>query len=469
MKNNVGILLPISCLPGHHGIGDFGPSAYQFISWMARHKYRYWQVLPLNPVGPGFSPYMSTCSEAIEPRYISLDLLVKDGLLKKVPSYRRRASRVNYLGVDKFKIKYLWKAYQNFQKTKKFGYKKFKDNNPWVIPYATYLIFREENNLRHWNQWKEEHIHYFENHTSYPEEKKDIAEFYIFCQFIAYKQWFRLLDHAKEKGISVIADCPFYVGMDSIDCWLHKDQFLFDEKYNPIVVSGVPPDYFNEDGQLWGTPIYDFAKMRDNNYQFLVDRLGSLAKMCDYLRLDHFRAFDTYCVIPAEDVNARRGEWKIGPREEFFEALYKKYPDIKLIAEDLGDLVKSVHELRDRYNLPGMYVTQFTLFDLGAKSTDKQVVYPGTHDNQTLEGWHKSLSKEEKIFLKKRFPGEKDIVKAVFDYTWTARSLMTIFPLQYLLRLGDKSRINSPGVVSSLNWTWKLKDMSWTKKIKLGQ
>ncbi|MFA6661269.1 MAG: 4-alpha-glucanotransferase, partial [Bacilli bacterium] len=177
----------------------------------------------------------------------------------------------------------------------------------------------------------------------------------------------------------------------------------------------------------------------------------------------------TYCVIPAEDVNARRGEWKIGPREEFFEALYKKYPDIKLIAEDLGDLVKSVHELRDRYNLPGMYVTQFTLFDLGAKSTDKQVVYPGTHDNQTLEGWHKSLSKEEKIFLKKRFPGEKDIVKAVFDYTWTAPSLMTIFPLQYLLRLGDKSRINSPGVVSSLNWTWKLKDMSWTKKIKLGQ
>lgn len=469
MKNNVGVLLPVSSLPGRHGIGDFGPTAYKFVDWLAKHHYRYWQVLPLNPVGPGYSPYMSTCSEAIETRYISLDVLTKQGLIRHTASHRPHAQYIDYYDVDRWKDKYLWKAYQKFLKTKMRGYQKFKKDNPWLTSYATYIIFHNENNMRPWNEWTDEQIHYFENHSSYPEDKKELAEFYIFLQFIAHKQWMKLWNYAKKKGIIVIADCPFYVGIDSTDCWLHKEQFLMDEKYNPTMVSGVPPDCFSDDGQLWGTPIFDFEVMKKDNYQFLVDRLGSLAKTCDYLRLDHFRAFDTYCVIPAEDENARRGKWEIGPRYDFFDALYKKYPDIKLIAEDLGDLFQGVHDLRDHYKLPGMFIMEFCVFDIHAESKPSQLVYPGTHDNQTLEGWFKTLPPWNKTFLKNRFPGQKDLVKAVFEHTWNVPSLMTIFPLQDLLRFDDRARLNWPGTVGSPNWTWKLKDTSWINKIKLGQ
>jgi len=469
VKNNVGVLLPVSSLPGRHGIGDFGQVAYQFIDWLVKHHYRYWQVLPLNPVGPGYSPYMSTCSEAIETRYISLDLLTKQGLLGKVPSHHPHSKAVDYYDVEEWKNRYLWKAYQKFLKTSQRGYRSFKKNNPWLIPYATYIIFHNENNFRPWNEWIKEEIHYFENHTSYPQEKAELAEFYIFLQFIAYKQWFKLWRYAKKKGLVVIADCPFYVGIDSTDCWLHKEQFLMDEKYNPTMVSGVPPDGFSDDGQLWGTPIFDFAKMKEDHYQFLVDRLGSLAKTCDYLRLDHFRAWDTYCVIPAGDTNARRGVWEEGPRYDFFDALYRQYPDIKLIAEDLGDLFQGVHDLRDHYHLPGMFIMEFCIFDNNAHSKPTQLVYTGTHDNQTLEGWYQSLPTWNIEFLKNRFPDETDIVKAVFEYTWNVPSLMTIFPLQDLLRLDDSARLNWPGTVGSPNWCWKLSNMDWRKKTKLGQ
>jgi 4-alpha-glucanotransferase len=239
-----------------------------------------------------------------------------------------------------------------------------------------------------------------------------------------------------------------------------------DENHHPTLVSGCPPDAFSDDGQLWGTPIYDFEKMKQNGYSTLVQRIGYLASNCDILRLDHFRAFDTYCVIPAEDTNARRGEWKVGPREAFFDALYAKYPNINLIAEDLGDLFPSVLELRDKYNLPGMYIVEFTIFDLNQVSKPTQIVYPGTHDNQTLYGWLKTLPKENIEFLKRRFNNPKDMYKTIFEYIWNLPSLMTIFQLQDLLKLDDRGRINWPGTVGEPNWCFKFRDFSWQKKVK---
>ena len=208
--------------------------------------------------------------------------------------------------------------------------------------------------------------------------------------------------------------------------------------------------------------------MKADNYRFLVHRIGYLASTCDLLRLDHFRAWDTYCVIPGQDENARRGKWEIGPRYEFFDELYRRYPNIKLIAEDLGDLFPGVHELRDHYNLPGMHITEFTVFDPTNPSKETQIVYPGTHDNQTLKGWLKSLDEKNIAYLKEKFNNAKDLLTAMVDFTWNIPSKMTIFPLQDLLALDDKARMNYPGTVGSPNWEWKLQDMRWVKHIVYG-
>ena len=469
MKENVGVLMPIASLPANHGMGDFGKNSYDFIKWLKKHHYKYWQILPLNPLGPGSSPYMSTCSKAIDIRYISLDMLVKEGLLDKVPCFQKNSTFIKYEEVLAFKRKWLYKAYKNFLKQPQNGFKRFKTKNKWAMQYATYLIFKRENDGKIWNEWDKKDMLYFDKHSTAPKRYLDDINFEIFMQYIASKQWAKLWAFARRKGILIIADCPFYVGIDSVDCWLNKDQFLMDEKYNPTMVSGCPPDAFSDDGQLWGTPIYDFKKMKEDDYAFLVDRIGYLSKTCDILRLDHFRAWDTYCVIPAEDTNARRGQWWVGPRQEFFDALYKKYPNTQLIAEDLGDLFPSVLELRDYYHLPGMFIMQFCIFDYNMVSQKNQIVYPGTHDNQTLWGWFKSLTPEQIAFINRRLNYPRNLYRAIFEYTWNAESYMTIFALQDLLKLDDKARLNAPGTVGEPNWCWKLKDMSWMKKIRFGQ
>ena len=455
IKKNAGVLLPISALPGKHGIGDFSVHAYEFIDWLKEHHYRYWQMLPLNPVGPGNSPYMTLCSEAIDVRYICLDDLVDQGLLKKVPDFHPRAGMVDYQAVLSFKDKYLRKAF----KKSTYNLYKFKKENPWSVEYAKYLILKRLNDGNAWNKWWIKEV---------PEKELNEIDYHVWCQYIAYKQWKRIFKYANANHIELIADCPFYVGLDSVDCYLNKDEFLLDEYNNPTVVSGCPPDAFSDDGQLWGTPIYNFEKMKQNGYSFLINRIASLASHCHYLRLDHFRAFDTYCVIPAEDENARRGQWLIGPRNDFFDELYRRYPDIKIIAEDLGEMFDSVIELRGHYNLPGMRVYEFCIYDNLPESTEF-VAYPGTHDNETLYGWYKNLTEYNIGRLNELLGNPKNLYNAIFDYIWNVPSFITIFQLQDLLQLDNKARINSPGTIGDPNWCWKLKDMSWINKVKYGQ
>ena len=455
MKKNVGILLPVSSLPGKHGIGDFSVFAFEFIDWLKEHHYRYWQILPLNPVGPGNSPYMTLCSEAIDIRYISLQDLVDEGLLKRVPDFHPKATSVDYNKTLAFKDKYLRKAF----KKSTYNLYRFKKENPWAVEYAKYLILKRINDNRIWNEWWIKEV---------PENEKQEVDYHVWCQYIAQKQWNKIFKYASNNGIQLIADCPFYVGLDSVDCYLNKEEFKFDENNRPTVVSGCPPDAFSDDGQLWGTPIYNFEKMKENGYRFLINRIARLASQCHYLRLDHFRAFDTYCEIPAEDDNARRGQWLVGPRTDFFDRLFEQYPDIKIIAEDLGEMFDSVIELRDHYHLPGMRVYEFCIFD-DLPESDAFVVYPGTHDNQTLSGWYKSLPEWNINFLKKKFNNPRNLYNAIFDYIWNVGSFITIFQLQDLLKLDDRARINSPGTIGDPNWCWKLKDMSWKNKIKNGQ
>ena len=453
-KRNVGVLLPVFSLPGNHGIGDFSNYAYDFIDWLKEHKYHYWQILPLNPVGPANSPYITVCSEAFDIRYISLDDLVEKGLLDKAPKYQANASRVKYADVLAFKEKYLRRAYKN----SKISLKKFKKENPWCEEYAKYLVLKNINDNKPWNEWIIKHI---------PEFANDEINFHVWCQYIALNQWNNIKKYANKNGVKIIADCPFYVGLDSVDCYLNKDEFMMDEHYNPTVVSGCPPDAFSDDGQLWGTPIYNFDKMKENNYKFLINRIACLASRANLLRLDHFRAFDTYCVIPAGDENARRGEWRIGPRNDFFDNLFKQYPNIQIIAEDLGILFDSVHELRDYYKLPGMRVIQFVAFE-ELDNNENIIVYPGTHDNQTLYGWLKSLDKEHKAILRKEYKGSKDIYASLFNEVWNMPSKITIFPMQDLIKLDDRARINHPGTVGEHNWTFKFKNMDFLKTVRYG-
>lgn len=457
MKQNVGVLLPVSALPGKHGIGDFSRCAYAFVDWLKISNYHYWQILPLNPLGPGDSPYVSVCSEAIDIRYIDLDYLVKIKLLDSVPTYKPNSQSIDYNGVQRFKEKYLKKAFSRL-KNKPYGYQKFKNENPWVERYSRFLILQKLNKFKPWNEW-----------TIFEINNKQNIEFnfHIWCQFIAAKLWKKIFNFANKNNVQIIADCPFYVGFDSVDCYFNKEVFELDENNYPSLVSGCPPDAFSDTGQLWGTPVYNFEKMKNNNYDFLINRIYFLANKCNILRLDHFRAFDTYCVIPASDKNALRGQWLVGPREHFFDRLFSLYPNIKLIAEDLGILFESVHELRDAYHLPGMRVIQFNIFD-AEPSNQHFVLYPGTHDNQTLFGWLKSLDEQTINRLKEKLNFPNDLYSALFDFIWNANSFITIFLLQDLLKLDNRARINTPGTVGKPNWCFKLRDMSWQKKIKYG-
>lgn len=455
--NESGVLFPLASLPGKHGIGDFGECSYKFLQYLHKKGYKYWQVLPLNPIGPGNSPYMSICSFALEDRYISLEELFKEGLLpKRVLPHRLLMGRINYNDAKNFKDKHLRKAYKAFSYKNHRDYERFIKQNDWLIPYALYVVYRQVNNFLSWNKWHEK----YHNLHDIPKMYQSEVGFECFKQYVAYRQWSNVRKYAKKLGISIIADCPFYVGFDSVDCLLNKEQFLFDEKYNPTFVSGCPPDAFSEDGQLWGTPIYDFEKMKEDHFSFLIKRIEGYTKNCDILRLDHFRGFDTYCVIPAKDKNARNGMWQKGPGEAFFDELYKADPEIKLIAEDLGELFPSVLELKDHYNLPGMYVVQFMIFDEKLTSNPQQIVYSGTHDNQTLLGWIKSRNKEEMNYLVKRFGPKKYLYLAIMKYIQNLPAYIHIYPLQDLLKLGDRARINHPGTMNIFNWTYKLKDFS---------
>lgn len=464
MDKKIGVLLPVSSLPGRHGIGDFGEVSKKFIKWLNENGFSYWQILPLNPVGPAYSPYLTVSSKAIDIRYISLDYLTKEKLLKMTPSFKENSYKIDYKSIYKFKKAYLYEAYLNFIKVNQHVLDKFKKENEWVIEYAIYQILKEKNKGKPWGKWNKKDINFFSLNKLIPEQYIDRINFETFIQYIAKKQWLNILKFAHKNKINIIADVPFYVGYDSIDCWTNKEQFLIDENNNMIEVGGVPPDGFNEDGQLWGNPIYDFEKMKKDKYSFLIDRIAYLYKMCDYLRLDHFRAFDTYFTIKAGAINAKNGIWKIGPRTDFFNSLNKKCGHMNLIAEDLGVLCPSVYELKDEVKLPGMYIFQFGIFDKEKITDENTIVYTGTHDNETIKSWYKGLNVYEKTKLFEILDYPKNIYEGIFNYLISLPCKFVIFPLQDLLLLDNKARINFPGTISSKNWTWKMNSFNVLKK-----
>ena len=459
-----GVLMPIASLPSGDGIGCLGKEAYQFVDFLAEAGFRMWQVLPLNPLGYGNSPYQPFSSYAGDELYIDLEQLRADGYLTGEREPLPNTGRIDYDLARRHKLPYLKAAFAAFEEkqAETEAFARFCEQS-WVFPYATFITLKKHNDMRCWNEWPEEQRDWIlkRKFDIRPYERE--IRFQMFLQYLFYKQWSALKRYANGKGIFMLGDIPFYVGIDSLDVWQDRDSFLLDPKGNPTFIAGVPPDYFSATGQRWGNPIYNWETLKKTHFRFWIERLRYSARLYDIIRIDHFRAFDTYWKIPASCETAIEGEWIEAPGYEFFDTLLQQLPDIWIVAEDLGDLRPEVLKLRDAYNLPGMCVAEFTLPEPDA-AIKNQVVYTGTHDNQTVVGWYEELDEKtrEKVdqLLKKKWPGEKSAARRVLRWVLHSLSDYAVIPLADLLELDDTARLNTPGTVGSPNWEWRLTDLS---------
>lgn len=465
-----GVLLPVSSLPGKHGIGDFGLEAYQFVDMLKEMGSTIWQILPFNRLGYGSSPYQAYSSFAGDEIYISLELLQKLDLLPNIVlDFDSSNNRVDYEKVREFKEYYFRIAFSNFVEDEEYN---IFIEQEWVYLYAVFATFKKLNQNKIWNKWKEEHKNWIKNRQY--DEKIHIQEikYEMFLQYLFFKQWTDLKKYANERGIQILGDIPIYTGLDSLDVWCNQEVYLLDEEGNPTYVAGVAPDYFSEEGQRWGNPIYNWEYLENTHFDFWVKRLAYTEKMFDFIRIDHFRAFDTYWKIPSQCATAIEGEWVEAPGYALLDVVTTKLPNLKIIAEDLGDLRPEVIVLRDYYNLKGMKIVQFML-DFEKQSvlneSSNMIIYTGTHDNQTLQGWinqldEKMIRRMNQFFNDQNYKN-KNLYENLIEYTYHTLPDIAIIPMQDLLGLDDEARLNTPGLLSDLNWTWKLQNFESFNKI----
>lgn len=461
-----GVLCAVFSLPGKYGIGDFGKEVVHFIDILKDSKVKIWQVLPLNPVGFGNSPYQAYSSFAGDTIYIDLEALYKDGLLKSLPKpFRKDSTSIDYPAVREYKEKYLKEAFKNFKANEE--YNEFISQE-WVKLYAVFRAFQHENDGRTWNEWPEEQKNWIKDKKLDLSKYEEMINYEMFLQYEFYIQWNAIKVYANKNGVKIMGDIPFYVGLNSLDVWMNQDDFKLDSKGFPISVAGVPPDYFSADGQRWGNPIYDWEHMKSDNFKFWKERVTYTAKMFDLIRIDHFRAFDSYWVIPAESPTAKVGDWWYAPGYDLFNTLLPLLPDTEIVAEDLGMMRQEVYWLRDHYNFPGMNVLQFTLFDPNFGLREHMITYTGTHDNDTVLGWWQDLSKGQRKALKYKMDRENSHKVPVHEkfvrYCLEGTTDTAIVAVQDILGLGKSARVNTPGTVGSPDWEWKLNSLSDLRK-----
>ena len=455
-----GILLAVSSLPGKYGVGDFAEEAFEFVRILKRNHIDVWQILPLNPIGYGHSPYQPYSSFVFDEVYINLDDLKKRGLISHINRVPSKA-RTNYELARKIKEKAIYLAFEKFKKTHKNLeiLRKFIDENPYVREYAEFISLKELNDGKSWSEW-----------TVKKEDNMDgfvyLVEKHAFAQLILFEQWNKIRKFANKNGIEIVGDVPFYVGYDSSDVYFHRESFMLDDLWQPTRIAGVPPDYFSKTGQRWGNPIWNWAYLEKHEFKAMMDRLYFASKFYDIVRLDHFRAFDSYWSINPECETAVDGKWCYPNGYGFFDLLFKKYPDINLIVEDLGDLRPEVLILRDHYNLPGMRELEFTIFDdelLGHHlEVENMIYYTSTHDNETLLEWITKLTWRQKFDLTTRMDElgmkGKNLCEKLVHYALARKEKLVVVSASDLLCLNKTHRMNEPGVVNEVNWTFKLVD-----------
>jgi 4-alpha-glucanotransferase len=480
-----GILLHITSLPSSHGIGDLGPQAYEFADFLHSSGQKIWQILPLNPtqVEFGNSPYSSPSAFAGNTVLISPEMLVNEGFIsprdmKGVPKFSKK--RVDYPAVLKHKQELLSKSFSRYVQRgdKLSGFGEFCDENEyWLNDYALFESLKKRFSGMKWNQWpedirnrKSESLHACQKELATEIEKMK------FLQYLFHRQWSDLRQYCNGKNIRIFGDLPLYVSYQSADVWSHPELFKLDGKKNPAVVSGVPPDYFSRTGQLWNNPIYRWDIMKNRGYSWWIRRMERNLRLFDMVRLDHFRGFEGFWEVPSTHRTAEKGRWVAGPGEDFFYSLRDHFPALPFIAEDLGEITPGVLELRDKFGLSGMRVLQFAFGDDPSSEIHQPHNYPencvaftGTHDNNTLLGWlferpglsgrsRKEIAAERKRVLQyigRKREGRAGIHWELISTVMESAACIVIFPLQDILGLGNKARMNHPGIPHG-NWEWRL-------------
>lgn len=477
-----GVLLHPTSFPGPDGIGDLGPEAYRWIDFLRGSGCQMWQILPLGPTGYGDSPYQCFSAFAGNPFLVSPLLLLEDELLTLNDlSDRPRfpAEKVDFGPVIIWKNKILDRAFANFQRLPKASrlaaeFEAFRSGQQsWLEDYSLFMAIKESQNGEPWNHWPKK-LKFREDKAleSFSKNNRAQIEKHQFSQFLFFRQWYALRDYAHQNGIQIIGDIPFVIAQDSADVWANPRLFLLDAELNPTVVAGVPPDYFSEDGQLWGNPLYDWPVHKADGYQWWKDRFAAVLSLVDKVRLDHFRGFAAAWNVPFGNPNARLGEWVKGPGIELIDELKRAFPNLPIIAEDLGVITPDVEEMRDRFELPGMKILQFAF--TGDPEDDflphhypvNCFAYTGSHDNNTARGWYDHATAREQDFCRRylNVSGE-DIAWSMIRSCWQSVARYVVAPMQDLLSLGTEARMNLPGTQSG-NWSWRMLPNVLTNSLK---
>ncbi len=478
-RRSCGVLMHITSLPGRHGSGDLGRAAYDFVDFLSAAGQRWWQMLPVNPPGDGFSPYSCNSTFAGSPWLISLDQLVKEGLLRKselLPSTAFRDAKLIFQAVVPYRAERLRVAYERFKYKSgaNAALNRFiRKHSGWLDDFALFSALQEAHGGKPWNLWARDlRLHEPSALADARRVLADEVRFHQFQQYIFDKQWSALKAYANKKGVGLIGDIPIFIAYDSADVWARRDLFVLDREGAPRVVSGCPPDFFNADGQRWGHPHYDWRRHQQEGFAWWVKRFAETLRLFDGVRIDHFLGFYRTWQIPADQLTARVGKWVKTPGRELFTAVRKRLGQPPIIAEDLGAVTVGASRLRDEFGFPSMKVLQFG-FGGGCdhmphNQSAASVFYTGTHDNDTIRGYfdkvetagRRSRKARAEFALMQRYANTNgdgtnmhwDLIRTVM----ASRAHTAIFPVQDILGLGGEARMNVPGTVVD-NWEWRMK------------
>ena len=482
-KRAAGILLPISSLPSKYGIGCFSKSAYEFVDQLEAAGQSYWQILPLGPTSYGDSPYQSFSTFAGNPYFVCLEDLIKEGVLTEeecdAVNFGDHPSYVDYGKLYEGRFGLLRKAYERSNIYENPQFHEFCNANYWWLDdYALFMAVKKRFDGKAWSEWAKDIRLRWENALDYYRRELyfDI-EFYKYIQFKFQEQWKKLKTYANEKDIKIIGDIPIYVAFDSADTWANPQNYQFDEENLPVAVAGCPPDAFSATGQLWGNPLYKWDYHKSQNYDWWVQRVNHCFEMYDVVRIDHFRGFDEYYSIPYGDLTAENGHWEKGPGMDLFNTIKNRLGEKQIIAEDLGYMTDTVRELVKDSCYPNMKVLEFAFDsrDIGSASDylphnypNNCVVYTGTHDNETLASWYKTIRPEERQMVKDYLHNQKVTEKTVHTemIVLAMRSVADtcIIPIQDYFGYDNSARMNHPSTTGS-NWKWRLAEGEITEEM----
>ncbi|AOY74900.1 4-alpha-glucanotransferase [Clostridium formicaceticum] len=478
MNRSSGILMHITSLPSPYGIGSLGREAYEFIDFLEAAGQKFWQVLPITPIGYGDSPYQSLSTFAGNPLLIDLNLLREEGWLRTQDfegiDFGSNKEKVDYDKIFQNKLPLLRKVFFRGKEKYKDKIADFRQKHQgWLEDYGLYMALKFHFNLKAWYQWEEGiKLRRESAIAGYKKKLKGEMDYWIFLQYLFYHQWEALKKYANSKGIKMIGDLPIYVAEDSVDTWASSEIFLLDAKKKPLQVAGCPPDAFSKSGQLWGNPLYRWEVLEKRGFDWWIERIAGSRRLYDVIRLDHFRGLESFWAVPYGEKTAEGGTWMKGPGMKLLKAIKEKLGKVDVIVEDLGFLTSEVIALREESGYPGMKVLQFA-FDPGEESiylphnyVKNCVVYTGTHDNDTVMGWRQSENQKNIKFARQylKLDEEEGYHWGFIRGAWSSVANLAVAPLQDFIGLSSEGRMNIPSTVGG-NWRWRVKKEYLTEEL----